>query len=494
MNISAADWIPLCPALSVMGAAFLVILVDLFLSKESSKAPLELISYAGIGGALYVIFRRFATEAAPARGFLNQIVIDDLSGFLSLAILSATALLILLSGDDIRRRKIFVGEYYSLILLAASGMMLLVQSTNLIMIFLTIEVLSLAVYVLTGITRRQPRAGEAAMKYFVTGAFASGFLLYGMTFLYGATGTVELAKMAASVNATSPLVVVGIGLMLVGFAFKVGAVPFHMWVPDVYEGAPTSITAFMSVAVKTAGFGALARIVLTGLPGGHLPLLGDLFWGLAAATMVVGNLMAVPQQSVKRMLAYSSVAHTGYVLLGFAALRESAAVASAAVFYLLVYTFMTFGAFAVIIYLGRSVQIPGRREPEWQDAEDLYDFAGIARKRPWAAAAMTLFMVSLAGIPPTAGFAGKFLLFKAAIQHHFYGLAILGILTSIVSVYYYLRVVVWMYMKDPVEPAPEKTDLNVGVVLAVAALLVVLLGLLPGAAHDLSIRAISSLR
>ncbi len=492
VHVSWADWVSLFPALALIGAALLVVLVDLYLPKDASKAPLELVSYLGIGGALAVCFRRMAADAPSIRGFSGSIVLDSLSLYLALPILAATALLILLSAEDLRRRKVHVGEFHALALLAASGMILLVQSTNLIMIFLMIEVLSLAVYVLTGITRRQPRSGEAAMKYFVTGAFASGFLLYGMALLYGATGSIDLAQMGLKLKDPSAMAVVGVGLMLVGFAFKVGAVPFHMWVPDVYEGAPTPVTAFMSVAVKAAAFGSLVRVCLSGMPS-LAPQWGAMVWGLAAATMVVGNLMAVPQQSVKRMLAYSSVAHAGYVLLGLAALKSAPSAASAAMFYLFVYTFMTFGAFAVLAYLGREVRIPGRSAPEWHDAEHLYDFAGIARKRPWAAAAMTLFLVSLAGIPPTAGFTGKFMLFRAALEEKQYVLVLIGILTSIVSVYYYLRVVVYMYMKDPLEPPPEKGDLHVGAAVAIAAVLTLLLGVVPGALHEHAKRVVQPL-
>jgi len=487
VTVTSTDWLSILPALCIVGTAVVVTTIDLFLKKEATKAPLEWVSYLGLGGAAILLLRRVGH---PLRGFSGSVISDDLSALLSLAVVAPTALLFLLSGEDIRRRKMFVGEFYSLVLLSAAGMMLLLQSTNLIMIFLMIEMLSLGLYVLTGITRRQPRSGEAAMKYFVTGSFASGFLLYGMTFLYGATGSIDLAHMATRLSGSSPLVVAGMGLMMVGFAFKIGAVPFHMWVPDVYEGAPTPATAFMSVAVKTAGFGALLRILLTALPA-HSAQWGDLLWGLSAATMVVGNLMAIPQQSVKRMLAYSSVAHAGYMLLGFAALRSGTEPASAAVFYLFAYTFMTFGAFAVLVYLGREVTIPGRSTPEWHDAEDLFELAGIARSRPWTAAAMTIFMVSLAGIPPTAGFTGKFLLFKAAIEKGYIVLAVIGILMSVVSVYYYLRVVVYLYMKDPYEAPPEKSDANVGAAVATAALLTLLLGVAPGTIHDLSIRSLS---
>ncbi len=493
MTITVQDWASIAPALVLMGAGILILFWDLLQTRFQSKVPFELIAFAGIGASLYFLLRGVPSHAEPVVGFGGTMVLDNLAVVLSLAIAAGTGLLILLIPEDLKRRKIDFGEFYALVLFAGSGMMLLVQATDLITIFLTIEMLSLAVYILTGMTRLQPRSAEAAMKYFVTGAFASGFLLYGMTLLYGASGTIHLSEMAPALVGNSPLTIVGLALLIVGFGFKVGAVPFHMWVPDVYEGAPTSVTAFMSVAVKAAGFGALIRVLLVGLPG-QAEMWGDLLWGLAAVTMIVGNLMAVPQRSVKRMLAYSSIAHTGYILLGLAALNSGTVDAgSAAVYYLFVYTFMTFGSFALCIYLGREITFPGRSTSEWHDAEDLTDFQGIAKERPWTAAAMTLFMLSLAGIPPLAGFTGKFLLFKAAIENGYYWLAIIGILTSIVSVYYYLRVVVYMYMKDPMESPSQKPDPHVGAAVTISAILTIALGLIPSAMIDLSIKAFTSL-
>lgn len=493
MTITAQDWASIAPALVLLGAGILILFWDLLRTRFESKVPFELLSFASIGVSLWFLLKGIPAHADPIVGFGGTMVLDNLAVVLSLAILAGTGMLILLVPEDLKRRKIDFGEFYALVLFASAGMMLLVEATDLITIFLTIEMLSLAVYILTGMTRLQPRSAEAAMKYFITGAFATGFLLYGMTLLYGASGTIHLSEMAGTLTGHTPLALAGLTLMLVGFGFKVGAVPFHMWVPDVYEGAPTPVTAFMSVTVKAAGFGALIRILLVGLPG-QAALWGDLLWGLAAVTMIVGNLMAVPQRSVKRMLAYSSIAHTGYILLGLAALKSGAVDAgSAAVYYLFVYTFMTFGAFAICIYLGREVTFPGRSGSEWHDAEDLTDFAGIAKERPWTAAAMTLFMLSLAGIPPLAGFTGKFLLFKAAIQHGYYWLAIIGVLMSIVSVYYYLRVVIYMYMKDPLEAPAGKVDAHVGAAVTVAALLTVALGFIPGSMVDLSLRALTSL-
>ena len=278
------------------------------------------------------------------------------------------------------------------------------MAADLITLFLAIEIMSIAIYVLCGITRTDGRSTEAAVKYFVQGAFATAFLLYGMALLYGATGTVHLGAISVSLEgAVSPMALAGMGLLMVGFLFKIGAAPFHLWVPDVYEGAPTSVTAFMSVAVKAAGFAAMVRLFVGGLGDMSATWL-PIAVGVSALTMIWGNLGAVTQKSVKRMLAYSSVAHTGYALVGLACRGTEGP--AAALFYLFVYTFMTLGAFAMLIFAGKG----------GKDAETYDDFAGLAKRRPWSALFMTVFMVSLAGVPPLAGFFGKFMLFKAAVQ------------------------------------------------------------------------------
>jgi NADH-quinone oxidoreductase subunit N len=408
--------------------------------------------------------------------------LDPRALFLSLAILAATGLMIILSTDSLKDRSVPAGEYHGLVLFGASGMLLLVEAQELITFFIAIEILSLSVYILSGLFRKDARSNEAAVKYFVIGSFATGFLLYGMALLYGATGTLRIPEMKLNGSLGS----LGLAILAIGLAFKVGAVPFHMWVADVYEGAPTCVTAFMSVAVKAAGFGAFVRVLLTvgeGSAESWRPILS----GLALATMIVGNLMALWQRSVKRMLAYSSVAHTGYVLVALAAAGEPGGAkdaASAAVFYLFAYTFMTLGAFAFVIYAGKG----GR------DAEDLDDYAGLASRRPVAALAMTVFMVSLAGIPPAAGFFAKFLVFKAAMAAGDTTLVVVGVLTSAVSVYYYLRVAVYMYMHAPAaEPLEEKPSPNVGMVVLAAAAFTLYLGVLPGRFLEQSFRAVGSL-
>ncbi len=489
LSVKGSDWLSILPALALVAAALGAVGVGVLARDERRQAGAEFASYIGLLVALALVVWRLWRPEGKIEGFGGAVVLDDLSLFLSLAIVAATGLTVVLSADTVRERGLPHGEYHGLLLLAAAGMIFLVQSQDLVTFFVSLEILSLAVYTLTGIFRRDPRSNEAAIKYFVMGAFATGFLLYGMALLYGAAGSATLPGIAEGLRHDPPrsLAHLGFALLAVGVAFKVGAAPFHLWVPDVYEGAPTSVTAFMSVSVKAAAFGALLRILLTaGLF--QAEAWGDLLWGLAMATLVAANLVAVWQRSVKRMLAYSSVAHTGYVLVAVAAMRHAGPqvrgeAAAAAVFYLFVYTFMTLGAFAFVIWAGKG----GR------DAEDLEDYAGLAKRRPWAALLMTVFMVSLAGIPPTAGFLGKFLLFKAALRAGETWLVIAGVLASAVSVYYYLRVVVYMYMHPEPAPSEEKPALNAGLVVAFAAAFTVALGILPSRFLDFAQRSVQSL-
>jgi len=359
------------------------------------------------------------------------------------------------------------GEYYALLLLATAGMMLMVSAVDLITIFLGLEILSIPIYVLAGFDRRKLDSNESALKYFLIGSFASALLLYGMALLYGTTGHTDLAGIRAGFDLANPLAVAGLGLVVVGFAFKISSVPFHQWTPDVYEGAPTSVTAFMSVTVKAAAFVTLLRFITTGVqtpPENLAPVL----WVLAALTMVVGNVTAIVQDNVKRMLAYSSIAHAGYVLVGFVA--GSPEGHAAVLFYLFAYLFMNLGAFGVMVALAD-------RGRDWDHIED---FAGLARKRPGLAAMMTLFMVALAGIPGTVGFIAKFTIFAAAVQAGYVWLTVIAVLTSVVSVYYYLRVPVWMYMREPGDVVPRAgMDTSEGLVLLVCALAVVFFGLFP---------------
>lgn len=492
LNVGSADLLSVLPALAAIAAAMAVVLTDVLSRSERRQAVSEFLTYAGLAAALgFVVYRLYRGEGALP-GFRSAdgrpaVVLDTLGLFLTLTIVAATGLTVVLSADTVRERKLPHGEYHGLLLLAASGMMLLVESTELITFFVSLEILSLAVYALCGLLRKDPRSNEAAVKYLVMGAFATGFLLYGMALLYGATGSLSIPGIGERLNA-APSGFAGPGFLLlaIGLAFKVGAVPFHQWVPDVYEGAPTSVTAFMSVSVKAAGFGALLRVFL-GAGMGQVREWGDALWALALATMIVANLLAMLQRNVKRMLAYSSVAHTGYVLAALASLRTPTGspreAAAAAVFYLFAYTFMTLGAFAFVVWAGR----------EGKDAEDLDDYAGLAKRRPWAALLMTVFMVALSGIPPTAGFLGKFLIFRAAVGAEEWALVVVGVLSSAVSVAYYLRVVVFMYFHPEPGPVEDKPRLNAGLVVAFAAVFTAALGVLPGSFLEFSYRSVASL-
>lgn len=397
--------------------------------------------------------------------------LDRFSSFAIAVIALGSLLACLLSVHYLVELGISHGEYYCLLLAASTGMMFMVGAMNLLMVFIGLELMSIPIYVLAGFQRRNLRSNESALKYFLVGAFASALLLYGMALLYGATGSLDYTTIRDRVDATSPLALAGIAFLIVGFAFKVSSVPFHQWTPDVYEGAPTAVTAYMSVTVKTAAFVALLRFVAeaVGAPASAVANLAGLFAALAVLTFFVGNVMAVIQTNVKRMLAYSSVAHGGYLLLGFVAATPEAY--AALLFYLVAYVFMNLGAFGVIVVLAN----------QGKDADRFDDYAGLAKARPGLAALMTLFMVSLAGIPGTAGFMAKFGLFAALVRAQHVGLAVLAVLASLISVYYYLRLPVLMYMRDPEGAAPPRlrTDTLEGLVLVVCAVAVLTLGFFP---------------
>jgi NADH-quinone oxidoreductase subunit N len=466
--------IPLLPATQVLLTALVVMLLDLFI-KEGEKGLLAWVGLVGLAlsGAETVLLWG-AQEAA----FGDTLLLDNFALFFTQVFLVVAALTILSSIQYLRQTNIHQGEFYALILFATVGMILMAAANDLMVFFLGLETMSMAVYVLTGLWRASSQASEAAMKYFLMGAFATGFLLYGIALIYGATGSTNLNQISAYlVEAPTdwpPYLVSGALLLLVGFAFKVGAVPFHFWVPDVYEGAPTPVTGFMSVAVKAAAFAGWARIVLHKLS----PLDSDWatpLWVLAIATMTLGNLLAISQSSVKRMLAYSSIAHAGYLLIAFVVGEEWGGLPL--LFYILAYTFMTFGAFAVLTSL----------TDDERPRETYGDFAGLGFRRPFLGMAMSLFMLSLAGFPPLAGFAGKFYIFRSAVLSGHLDLAIIGVLNSLLSVIYYLRVIVAMYMEEggvEGQSFGQSPYLYIAVALAVAGTLY--LGIVPAKALDWS--------
>jgi NADH-quinone oxidoreductase subunit N len=478
----AANWQVALPALVVVATAMVVMTADLFSTGED-RDGLAVLGITGLVAAACVAGWLW-TAGGPPGGFQDTLRADRYALFFTVLLCAGSVLTLLLSVDYLRQQPLPAGEYYTLVLLSTAGMIFLAAANDLVVIFLALEIMSVAVYVLAGLLRHESRSTEAALKYFLLGAFASGFLLYGIAFFYGATGSTRLAPIATFIaqHGLEPLTLLGVALVLVGFAFKVALIPFHVWTPDVYEGAPTSVTAFMAVGVKTAAFAAFARVFMSTL-GGVSASWTALLWVMAALTMTVGNVTALRQRNVKRMLAYSSIAHAGYALVGLVA--ASKAGGAALLFYLAVYGFMTLGAFGVVIALGR------RGEPN----EDLRDFAGVAFRHPILGLAMTVFMLSLAGIPPTAGFAGKFALFSAAIEAGDVGLVVIGVLNSVVSVYYYLGVLVQMYMADGtrvVDAPTSRPSLLTTILVAAAATL--LIGILPAGPMELARLSFLSLR
>ena len=422
--------------------------------------------------------------------FSGMVVHDRLGSALCGVFLVAAFLVTLLGAGTLERIGADSPEYHPLLLLAVCGMMVVAQAGDLVTVFLGIETMSVAAYALCGTERKSARSAEAALKYFLLGAFASAFLLYGIALCYGATGTTNLGRIATAVEATpgDPRLVIGMLMMLVAVGFKVAAVPFHMWAPDVYEGAPTPVTAFMAAAVKAASFGAALRIFAGAFTRSEL-VYGPAGWAsvlaaLAVATMTVGNLAALRQDSVKRMLAWSSVAHAGYLLVGLIAAAVVGNEGKAAVlFYLVAYTVMTVGSFGMVVWLGGL------------QAERLESWNGLGSRRPVAALAMTLFMLSLAGMPPTAGFVAKLYVFKAALASPLLvWLVVAAVLNSLVSVYYYLRVVVAMYFREPSDDAPPigEGGAPATVALLIAAAAVLCGGVLPSRWIEWAVGAVSA--
>jgi NADH-quinone oxidoreductase subunit N len=378
----------------------------------------------------------------------------------------------------LRARGAERGEYYALVLFAATGMVLLGMSSDLLVAFIAIEIMSLSTYSLSAYLRRGKRPSEAAFKYMILGAISSSLLLYGSSLIYGATGTTLFSGMHGGRGAGS-LLVGGLGLVAAGIAFKIAAVPFHAWTPDVYEGAPTPVTAFMAAGVKTAAFALLARLFLSSQTGAGIADLSftHILTVLAFATMIVGNLLALPQRSVKRMLAYSSIAHAGYLLVGVVSAKVEGArsIALAGVlFYLAAYTATAIGAFAVV----GAMEARNKGDEEAKRPWDLDRYSGLARKNPALAFAMTVFLLSLAGVPPTAGFVGKLYIFEAAVGAHLYPLAIAGVLTSVLGAFYYLRVIVHMYMKPAEDEEQPVTATAMALALGGAVAVVAILGIL----------------
>jgi NADH-quinone oxidoreductase subunit N len=466
--MSSGDLLTILPLLIVVGWASVLLLVDLFVPRKR-KGITALLAAAGLFAALLVIVLRLD---AGGTAFGGMIVADGYARFLHLVFIISGMLGIGLAYDYLKRQGIERGEYYTLLMYSISGMMLMAQAGNLIVIFLALELLSIPLYVLAGFAHGKPESEESAMKYFLLGAFASSFVVYGIALVYGATQSTSLGAIMASVQsaqADSTLLLIGAGLILVGLAFKVAAVPFHMWTPDVYQGAPSAVAAFMSVAVKAGGFAALLRVFLAGFPELAANWAPAIMW-IAALTMTWGNIAAIAQTNIKRMLAFSSIAHAGYILMALPAAGVGGApeAVSSALFYLMAYAFTNLGTWGVVLILERK---EGK-------GLNIDDYAGLGARRPVLALVMTVFMLSLTGIPPTIGFVGKFYIFRAAIASDLIGLALIGVLTSLISAFYYLRVIVMMYMHSGDPKTHSEGWLNFSV--AIAALATVILGIIPG--------------
>lgn len=499
MATAWSDLGPIVPACILLGGAIFIIGLDMVPRRGMRREILEYAAYGVVLAALLDLLFRFQVD--PREGFGGGVIFDSLSLFMTITILAATALSLFLGQNLAGRAPILLSEFLALLLIASAGMILLVCARELVTLFLALELMSLPVYVLCGVTRFRSGSTEAAMKYFVIGAFASALLLYGFALLYGFSGTVFLQGIghALASRPLTPTATLGLGLVLTGFAFKIGAVPFHVWVPDAYQGAPTAVTAFMSAGVKAAAFAALLRFLVEAAWGSR-GIWIEVVGGVAVVTMLIGNLLALPQTNLKRMLAYSSVAHTGYILIGVAAVgagngsdpEHAHAVASVS-FYLLAYAFMTLGSFAALILLGRG----------GEDAEELTSLDGMASRRPWVSLWLAVCLLSLAGLPPTGGFFAKFFIFKAALQLAerkpvLLWAVVAGIITTVLSLYYYLRPIATMYLKDGGCNEPEthgSRDSSVGATVFLCAVFAILLGVLPGnvlqMAYDLAARWLS---
>lgn len=422
---ASIDFSIIAPEIALLAAAFFI-LVTAYFKNIARLAP----QIAGIG-LIVALFLSIGQLENPASGFFGMITSDDFSTAFKLIFVSSSLIVLLLSQKFLAAKNIDRPEFYALLCISTMGMMVMATTTDLVVIFLGLEIMSVPLYIMAGMARHSLESNEAGIKYIIMGAFASGFLLMGIAFVFGASGTTDLRRIAADISYIASnyrlYLYSGAALVLIGFAFKVAAVPFHAWVPDVYQGAPTPVTAFFSVGPKAAGFAALLRIFSYGFEG--LEALSAVFWVLAVLTMTVGNVLALRQSNVKRMLAYSSIAHAGYILVALAVGGSDAI--SAAIFYLIAYGFFNLGAFAIVTQL----------ETRAGSKSDFTELAGLSKAHPYLSTFLAVFMFALAGFPPTIGFFGKFYLFSAAVESGFIWLAVIGVLNSFISVYYYFRVI-----------------------------------------------------
>lgn len=457
-----SDLILLLPELILASAAMALILIARHVKRGQFAASVVVVA------AVAAIYSAWAfSSEAPRTAFGGTIAGDGFAQFFNILFATNLALVALLSVRHLDAERVPSAEYHALLLLASAGMMLAASAADLLILYLGLELMTLCAYILVGITRDRPVSNEAAIKYFLLGSFASALLLYGIALVYGTTGATDFAAIPSAVSERSlerhPLLLIGVALVAGGLAFKIAAVPFHAWAPDVYQGASAPVAAFLAAGSKGAGLAALVRVGLVAFAP-EQRVWSEILVGLAALSLVVGSLLAVSQSNMKRLLAYSSIAHAGYALLGLVAGTPEGA--SATMTYAFVYAFMTLGAFGVVIALG-------------QRGEDLAGYRGLAATAPVTAGLMFLFLLSLTGIPPTAGFAAKFAVISSAVGGGYIALAVLAVLCSVVSAFFYLRVAVLMYMMEPEESAPGRLPAAVSAALALAAVVTIIGGIFP---------------
>ncbi len=488
MNISAetmhavpqgVEYVRILPEIVLLIFGIIVMLLDPLMDERRSQRTLGVIALVGSLAAIAATVFQSQSQYAGL-GFWNMVNVDGFSVFFHFLVTAVTAVVILTSYEYMQVQQIRAGEYYSLILFGAVGMCLMSSAVELVLIFIALEISSISTYILAGFRRRAAISSEASLKYFLLGSFATAFFLYGVALMFGATGSTSITLIGTALRSSQipMLAYIGIALMFVGLGFKVAAAPFHIWTPDVYEGAPAPVVGFMSTAPKAAVFAVLLRIMFEASAPGRVWLI----WITAALSMTLGNIGALVQNNVKRLLAYSSIAHAGYLLVAFAALPDNGI--PAAMFYAASYAAMNVGAFAVVSHFASA----GERYVT------LEDYAGLGRRSPLLAAALTIFLLSLIGIPITGGFFAKFYVFSAALQANLVGLVIIGVLNSAVGAYYYLRVIVAMYMREPREEVPvSPVPFGLGAALVVSVLTTIYLGVLPGQVLEYASRSASQL-
>ncbi len=466
VQIPKVNYLFFGPEALLIVAALVLLLLDLFFWRQNNRR-LAIFGIFGLVGAALMVIPLLGVNGTTLG---TSLVVDSFSLFFKMLFLGIAILVIVLSVDYVAKHKFAgVGEYYTMLLFATIGMMFMAATTDLVMIYIGLELTSISCYILAGYHKKDPKSNEAILKYFILGLISSAIMLYGFSFIYGFTGHTELSQIAQALTGESAklAVVAGVVFALAGFAFKVASVPFHQWVPDVYEGAPAPITAFLSVGPKAAAFAALIRILFIGFPV-FASYWKILFIAMAIASMFVGNLMAIPQTNIKRMLAYSSIAHAGYILVGFAVASNEAI--TGILLYIAIYAIMNIGVFAIVMAVGHGSN----------GGEDLSNFNGLSKRAPFLAITMAIFMIALAGMPPTAGLWGKFYIFAAAVNKGLWWLALLGLFNSAISLYYYVNVIRHMYVLEPTTEAPLIFPVAYKGVVWATVLGTLIIGVMPG--------------